>query len=104
MWQAMCDLMWSDPEDIDGWGLSPRGAGYLFGGDVVAQFSSTNNIVDFMIAMVFIALISFFALVFYKGVAEERQLRAPRHARVHSRRRRPRRAGPRARRASGLAW
>ena len=32
---AMCDLMWSDPEDIDGWGLSPRGAGYLFGGDVV---------------------------------------------------------------------
>jgi len=41
---AMCDLMWSDPEDIDGWGLSPRGAGYLFGGDVVAQFSSTNNI------------------------------------------------------------
>jgi len=41
---AMCDLMWSDPEDIDGWGLSPRGAGYLFGGDVVAQFSSTNGI------------------------------------------------------------
>lgn len=62
---AMCDLMWSDPEgacvcgvgwemggtvltgcihcvchgvaDIDGWGLSPRGAGYLFGGDVVEK-------------------------------------------------------------------
>jgi diadenosine tetraphosphatase ApaH/serine/threonine PP2A family protein phosphatase len=33
----MCDLLWSDPEDIDGWGLSPRGAGYLFGGDVVEQ-------------------------------------------------------------------
>ena len=41
---AMCDLMWSDPEDIDGWGLSPRGAGYLFGGDVVTQFNTTNNI------------------------------------------------------------
>lgn len=25
---AMCDLLWSDPEDgVDGWGLSPRGAG-----------------------------------------------------------------------------
>lgn len=57
---AMCDLLWSDPEgashthpsrtralalhlthvcriraDMDGWGLNPRGAGYLFGGDVV---------------------------------------------------------------------
>jgi len=41
---AMCDLMWSDPEDIDGWGLSPRGAGYLFGAEVVQQFNSTNNI------------------------------------------------------------
>eukprot|EP00123_Amoebidium_parasiticum_P019588 comp27258_c0_seq1/m.47148 comp27258_c0_seq1/g.47148 ORF comp27258_c0_seq1/g.47148 comp27258_c0_seq1/m.47148 type:complete len:308 (-) comp27258_c0_seq1:351-1274(-) len=41
---AMCDLMWSDPEEIEGWGLSPRGAGYLFGGDVVAQFNQTNGI------------------------------------------------------------
>jgi len=41
---AMCDLLWSDPEDIDGWGLSPRGAGFLFGGDVVAQFNHLNKI------------------------------------------------------------
>jgi len=41
---AMCDLMWSDPEEIDGWGLSPRGAGYLFGGDVVTQFNRVNGI------------------------------------------------------------
>jgi len=41
---AMCDLLWSDPEAIDGWGLSPRGAGYLFGGDVTGQFNRTNNI------------------------------------------------------------
>lgn len=40
----MCDLMWSDPEDIDGWGLSPRGAGYLFGADVVAKFNEINHI------------------------------------------------------------
>ncbi|CAB3991615.1 serine threonine- phosphatase 4 catalytic subunit, partial [Paramuricea clavata] len=40
----MCDLLWSDPEDTQGWGVSPRGAGYLFGSDVVSQFNSTNNI------------------------------------------------------------
>jgi len=40
----MCDLMWSDPEDLEGWGLSPRGAGYLFGGDVVKKFNRENGI------------------------------------------------------------
>ena len=41
---AMCDLLWSDPEDVVGWGLSPRGAGYLFGDDVCSQFNQTNSI------------------------------------------------------------
>lgn len=41
---AMCDLLWSDPDMIDGWGLSPRGAGYLFGGDVCTQFNQTNKL------------------------------------------------------------
>jgi len=41
---AMCDLLWSDPEDIEGWGLSPRGAGYLFGGNVVKTFNHTNGL------------------------------------------------------------
>eukprot|EP01064_Diplonema_japonicum_P019608 TRINITY_DN2834_c8_g1_i1.p1 TRINITY_DN2834_c8_g1~~TRINITY_DN2834_c8_g1_i1.p1 ORF type:complete len:334 (+),score=43.94 TRINITY_DN2834_c8_g1_i1:83-1003(+) len=41
---AMCDLLWSDPEEIEGWGLSPRGAGYIFGGDVVQKFNQENNI------------------------------------------------------------
>jgi len=40
----MCDLLWSDPEDTQGWGVSPRGAGYLFGSDVVQQFNQTNSI------------------------------------------------------------
>ncbi|OAF67509.1 hypothetical protein A3Q56_04755 [Intoshia linei] len=40
----MCDLLWSDPEDIqNGWGVSPRGAGYLFGSDVATEFNETNN-------------------------------------------------------------
>ena len=41
---AMCDLMWSDPDDIHGWSMSPRGAGYLFGGDIVEQFNRTNGV------------------------------------------------------------
>ncbi|KAK9367167.1 Metallo-dependent phosphatase-like protein [Lipomyces kononenkoae] len=41
---AMCDLLWSDPDDIDGWGISPRGAGYLFGGDKVHEFNHINDI------------------------------------------------------------
>jgi serine/threonine-protein phosphatase 4 catalytic subunit len=40
----MCDLLWSDPDEIEGWGISPRGAGYLFGGDVCSSFSQVNNI------------------------------------------------------------
>jgi serine/threonine-protein phosphatase 4 catalytic subunit len=38
----MCDLLWSDPDDITGWGLSPRGAGYLFGGDIAKAFVHHN--------------------------------------------------------------
>lgn len=41
---AMCDLLWSDPEEIEGWGLSPRGAGYLFGGNVTESFNHSNKI------------------------------------------------------------
>eukprot|EP00587_Corethron_hystrix_P008429 CAMPEP_0113308572 /NCGR_PEP_ID=MMETSP0010_2-20120614/6967_1 /TAXON_ID=216773 ORGANISM="Corethron hystrix, Strain 308" /NCGR_SAMPLE_ID=MMETSP0010_2 /ASSEMBLY_ACC=CAM_ASM_000155 /LENGTH=313 /DNA_ID=CAMNT_0000163661 /DNA_START=60 /DNA_END=1001 /DNA_ORIENTATION=+ /assembly_acc=CAM_ASM_000155 len=40
----MCDLMWSDPEEITGWGISPRGAGYVFGEDVVKMFNRQNNL------------------------------------------------------------
>lgn len=41
---AMCDLLWSDPDEIDGWGLSPRGAGYLFGADIVRVFNHANDL------------------------------------------------------------
>ena len=68
----MCDLLWSDPDgaiplpsssqvksqcrnlhfpsipssvsDIKGWGVSPRGAGYLFGADITKQFAHDNAI------------------------------------------------------------
>jgi hypothetical protein len=34
------DLMWSDPDDVDAWAVSPRGAGWLFGGKVTAEVGS----------------------------------------------------------------
>mmetsp|Transcript_12551 Transcript_12551/g.14472 ORF Transcript_12551/g.14472 Transcript_12551/m.14472 type:complete len:315 (+) Transcript_12551:38-982(+) len=40
----MCDLLWSDPDDRSGWGISPRGAGYTFGQDISEQFNHTNNL------------------------------------------------------------
>jgi diadenosine tetraphosphatase ApaH/serine/threonine PP2A family protein phosphatase len=49
---AFCDLMWSDPEDIDTWQISPRGAGWLFGVRV------TNEVLiffDSLLVFLFIA-------------------------------------------------
>ena len=40
----MCDLLWSDPDEIEGWGLSPRGAGFLFGADIVRHFNYKNDL------------------------------------------------------------
>lgn len=39
--ECLCvpDLVWSDPEEIAGWAVSPRGAGYLFGGSVTQEVS-----------------------------------------------------------------
>jgi len=39
-----CDLMWSDPEDIDTWAVSQRGAGWLFGFKVTKQFNHLNGL------------------------------------------------------------
>ena len=40
----MCDLLWSDPDDRTGWGISPRGAGYTFGQDISDQFIQKNGL------------------------------------------------------------
>ena len=44
------DLVWSDPENIEGIQLSPRGAGYLFGAIPV------NNVLNFFFIFIFIVL------------------------------------------------
>ena len=40
----MCDLLWSDPDDRTGWGISPRGAGFTFGRDISEQFCERNGL------------------------------------------------------------
>lgn len=40
----MCDLLWSDPDERTGWGISPRGAGYTFGKDVSETFNHANGL------------------------------------------------------------
>lgn len=39
----MCDILWSDPDQIEGWASSGRGAGYIFGRDTVEHFCHLNN-------------------------------------------------------------
>jgi len=42
---ALCDLMWSDPEDtIDTWKLSERGAGWIFGYKATDEFTKINDL------------------------------------------------------------
>ncbi|KAI6817020.1 Metallo-dependent phosphatase [Hortaea werneckii] len=41
---AFCDLVWSDPEEVDTWAVSPRGAGWLFGDKVSSEFNHVNNL------------------------------------------------------------
>ena len=44
----MCDLLWSDPDDRGGWGISPRGAGYTFG-QVKTKYFFENFLLKFFL-------------------------------------------------------
>lgn len=41
---SICDLLWSDPSDEDGWRPNGRGVGYYFGRDVSSMFVKENGI------------------------------------------------------------
>ncbi|OJJ45083.1 hypothetical protein ASPZODRAFT_675050 [Penicilliopsis zonata CBS 506.65] len=41
---AFCDLVWSDPDDVETWAVSPRGAGWLFGDKVADEFCHVNDL------------------------------------------------------------
>lgn len=36
--------MWSDPDEVENWAVSPRGAGWLFGGRVTQEFNHFNSL------------------------------------------------------------
>lgn len=38
------DLVWSDPDTVPDWTLSPRGAGYLYGAKVTREFMYVNGL------------------------------------------------------------
>jgi serine/threonine-protein phosphatase 2A catalytic subunit len=41
----MADMLWSDPDDnYTGWGISPRGCGFVWGSDVSARFAHRNGL------------------------------------------------------------
>ena len=40
----LADLTWSDPEEIEGWAVNQRGAGWLFGTRPTHEFCHNNNI------------------------------------------------------------
>lgn len=41
---SFCDLMWSDPENIEAWAPNNRGAGWIFGNKVVRDFNHINGL------------------------------------------------------------
>lgn len=41
---GFCDLVWSDPDNVETWAISPRGAGWLFGAKVAREFNHINGL------------------------------------------------------------
>lgn len=41
---GFCDLVWSDPDEIETWAVSPRGAGWIFGSRVAREFNHLNGL------------------------------------------------------------
>ena len=37
-------MVWSDPDEIVGWQIVPKGLGYLFGEDISYKFNYVNNL------------------------------------------------------------
>lgn len=42
---SLCDMMWSDPQDIEEWETNTRGVGWYFGKNPTEMFLTRNNLV-----------------------------------------------------------
>mmetsp|Transcript_10131 Transcript_10131/g.37705 ORF Transcript_10131/g.37705 Transcript_10131/m.37705 type:complete len:316 (-) Transcript_10131:376-1323(-) len=40
----LCDLLWSDPEDIQGWGENDRGVSFTFGQNIIEKFLKKHDL------------------------------------------------------------
>ena len=40
----LCDLLWSDPDNTNGWGPNDRGVSWTFGADVVRKFCAKHEL------------------------------------------------------------
>jgi serine/threonine-protein phosphatase 2A catalytic subunit len=40
----LSDMLWSDPDDRNGWGIGAAGPGYQYGEDIVREFNQRNNL------------------------------------------------------------
>lgn len=71
----MCDLLWSDPDDRGGWGISPRGAGYTFGQDISETFNHANGLTLVSRAHQLVMEVCFYSLkydLFFSKLKERR--------------------------------
>lgn len=53
---AMCDLLWSDPDDSGwraGWSMNARGAGYMWGPDISHDFTHSKSFFLYLLTVMY---------------------------------------------------
>lgn len=55
-------LVWSDPEDVETWAISPRGAGWLFGSKVTNEVRKDSVNISFVLLHLHIFILLYLVL------------------------------------------